>query len=261
MRTQLILPPAPIADYISSIVVIENNNIFRETILPLIAKGYPSIVFQLTNPCLTAGTKTDHLVLYGQNIKPIPLHVSGHVTVIAYFLYPHMLKFLFEADAKELTDLSIDLSLTPVARAMSLQEQLLNARDLHTRLKLLDNYVLKLAASRKATSPEAIAYATRIIQNNHGIISLPALQKELYVTERTLQRLFESHVGLSPKTFSRICQFHSALQHLEQNQFTDMISVAYANGYADQSHLIRAFKEFTNYSPLEYLKAANDFPR
>ena len=36
--------------------------------------------------------KMDNLVLYGQNIKPIQLHVAGHVTMIAYFLYPHIRK-------------------------------------------------------------------------------------------------------------------------------------------------------------------------
>ncbi|MGO4293268.1 helix-turn-helix domain-containing protein [Chitinophaga sp. RAB17] len=264
MRTQLILPHTSISGYVSNIVVIENNNVYRETILPLIARGYPSIVFQLTDTGLLVSTdkKMDNLVLYGQNIKPIALHVAGHITVIAYFLYPHILKTLFAADAKELTDSSIDLSLTKTARDMSLKEQLLNAPNLHTRLQLLDSYVLKLAAPKHgSSSPDAISFATRLIQSNNGLVSLPEVQKELYVTERTLQRLFESHVGVSPKTFSRICQFHSALQHLHQTQFSDMINVAYANGYADQSHLIRAFKEFTNYSPLEYLKAATDFPR
>jgi AraC-like DNA-binding protein len=262
MNTTFLLPHPAIAGYVSDIVVIENNNVYRKAVLPLIARGYPSVTFQLTDPWLIAGgdKKMDNLVLYGQNIKPIALNIAGYVTVIAYFLYPHTLKTLFATEAKELTDTSMDLSLTKTAREMSLKEQLLNTPALGKRLELMNSYILKLAAPSRKVNSEAISYATRIIQNNQGLISLPEVQRELYVTERTLQRLFESHVGISPKTFARICQFHSALQQLNRNQFSDMITVAYENGYADQSHLIRAFKEFTNYSPLEYLKAATDFP-
>ncbi|MBS0030436.1 helix-turn-helix domain-containing protein [Chitinophaga sp. 22321] len=262
MNIQFILPDPAVASYVSSIVVMENNNIFRQAVLPLIARGYPSITFQLTDPRLITdpANKPDTLVLYGQNIKPIELYVAGHVSIIAYFLYPHVLKTLFGPDARELTDISMDISLTEPARGMSLKEQLVNATSLAQRLQLLNSYILKLAAPRKKYTSEAIAFATRIIQHKGGLASLPAIQKELCVTERTLQRLFESHVGVSPKTFSRICQFHSALQQLSRNNFSGMIDVAYTNGYADQSHLIRAFKEFTKYSPLEYQKAAADFP-
>ncbi|HEY8954756.1 helix-turn-helix domain-containing protein, partial [Chitinophaga sp.] len=71
---------------------------------------------------------------------------------------------------------------------------------------------------------------------------------------------FEQHIGLTPKMYSRICQFNAALQQLNRNRFSDMTGVALENGYADQSHLIRAFKEFTTYSPLEYIKQAENFP-
>ncbi|HVI44186.1 MAG TPA: helix-turn-helix domain-containing protein [Chitinophaga sp.] len=255
------LPHPDIAAYISDIVVIENNNLYKEVILPLIPRGSPSITFQITNPWLTGGTRIDNLVLYGQHVRPIELRTSGYVIVIAYFLYPHMLKGLFGYDAKELTDASIDLDLTEPARGMCLQEQLLNAPDLRHRMQLIDNFIRKLAAPCDTHAGRAIAHATQLIQQGHGTLPVNCVQQELHTTERTLQRLFEAHVGVSPKTFSRICQFHAALQQLSHNNFTDMTAVAFDNGYADQSHLIRAFKEFTHYSPLEYLKLAEDFPR
>jgi len=263
MTTQSIIPHPSIANYVSNIVVVENNNIYREAVLPLIANGYPSITFQITDTklILNGNKNICNLVLYGQNIKPIELHTSGYVVVIAYFLYPHILKTLFGIDAKELADQSIDLSLTNPARTMSLKEQLLNAVFLDKRLRLLNGYVQKLSELTKLSTNNTILFATRAIQKSKGLISLTNVQKELYITERTLQRLFELHVGVSPKTFSRICQFHSALHQLNQNRFSGMADVAYESGYADQSHLIRAFNEFTNCSPLEYLKRAADFPR
>jgi AraC-like DNA-binding protein len=262
MKVRTFTPDPAIADYISHIVVLENDSMFYEATLPLIANGFPSITFQLTDPAriLQPGRRADQLVLYGQNIRPIQLHTAGEITVIACFLYPYMLYPLFGYSAGELTDQAVDLSLTEPARSINLKEQLLNAPALPQRLQLMTDYIQRLAGLRKTSVDERIVFATRRIQAGKGTSLLIDLQQELYVTERTLQRLFEQHVGLTPKLYSRICQFHASLQHLNRNKFTDMSGVAFENGYADQSHLIRAFKEFTNYSPLEYLRQADCFP-
>jgi AraC-like DNA-binding protein len=123
----------------------------------------------------------------------------------------------------------------------------------------MDDYVLRLAASGHSDVNDAIAYATRTIRKANGLISLKDLQGELCVTERTFQRMFESHVGLSPKMFRKICQFDAAFRQLNQGQFTRLADLAYEHDYADPSHFIRVFREFTNRSPKEYLKDIPDF--
>ena len=259
----LTLSPSPsIASYVSHIVVLENDSMFYEAVLPLIANGFPSIVFQLTDPArvLQADKRSDNLVLYGQNTQPIQLHTVGQITLIAFFLHPYMLQPLFGYQAAEFTDQAVDLSYTEPARCLSLKEQLLNAATLSERLQLMTSYILTLTSRVQSSRDERIAFATTRIQAAGGTSLLMDLQQQLYVTERTLQRLFLQYIGLTPKQYSRICQFHAALQQLTRNNFTDMAGVAYDNGYADQSHLIRAFKDFTHYTPLEYLEAGKKFP-
>lgn len=262
MKVQTFSPSPSIASYVSHIVVLENDSMFFEAVLPLIANGYPSITFQLTDPArvLQPGRRVDNLVLYGQNIRPIQLYTVGQITVIAFFLHPYMLQPLFGYKAAEFTDQVVDLSLTEPARSLSLKEQLLNAVTLSERLQLMSSYILKLAGLVRPSADERISFATARIQRAKGASLLMDIQQELYVTERTLQRLFLQHVGLTPKQYSRTCQFQAALQQLTRNNFTDMAGVAFDNGYADQSHLIRAFKDFTNYTPLEYLEAGRKFP-
>lgn len=262
MNIQTIAPDPSITDCISSIVLLKHTQVYHEAVLPLIANGHPSITFQLTDPAriLSAGKRSDQLVLYGQNTKPIQLHTAGAITVIAYFLYPYMLYPLFGFQAKELTNLGIDLGFTYPAKQMNLKEQLLHSSATEDRIQLMNHYVLKLSQIRKLGVNRSILFATRLIQQHQGALQLGQLRKELHVTERTLQRLFEQHIGLTPKLYSRICQFRSAFRQLSERHFTGMIEAALDHGYADQSHLIRAFNEFTNYAPLEYLKQANDFP-
>ncbi|SIN96682.1 helix-turn-helix domain-containing protein [Chitinophaga niabensis] len=243
MNTQALQPDPSVAHYISNILVIENSDPYCDVALPLIANGYPSIV----------ALNGDYLHLYGQCVKPAELILRGRFMMIAYFIYPHALKTLFGFDAKELTDIHIDLSLTQPARGMCLQEQLANAAALPARVQFLNSYIQKLAEPIRGVH-EGILYATDAIRKSDGLVPLKDIRNELHITERTFQRLFEFHVGISPKLFSKICQFNAAFQQINYQQFSRLTDVAYQFGYADQSHLIRDFQKFTLTSPSEYLK-------
>src|SRR4051812_30849084 len=123
MKLQSFQPHISIAGYVHSIVVLEDDDLPDECLIPLIAKGLPSIVFQLTGSANNNGNA--HLVLYGQNLKPFEFYASGHLTIIAYFLHPHILNNFFGFDANEVTDLTIDLGFTQPAKDINLKEQLL----------------------------------------------------------------------------------------------------------------------------------------
>jgi len=250
MFTQVLSPPPPIAVYISYKIVLEEPHLPHDLVIPFIANSYPGIVFQST------GDRQD-LLLYGQTVQPIDFHATGQLTIIAYFIYPPLLRAFFGFDAKEWTDKQLDLDLLPSARG--LRERLGNAPTLEARMQLMDNYILQLANTSPRDANNALVYATRRIQKANGLISLQELQQELYVTERTFQRLFEAHVGVTPKMFRKICQFDAAFRQLNQRSFTRLADIAYAHDYADPSHFIRIFREFTGRSPREYLKGYPDF--
>ncbi|MBL0745618.1 helix-turn-helix domain-containing protein [Chryseolinea lacunae] len=253
MKMQSFRPHPSVAAFISDIVVLHDGQLANDMVLPLIAKGLPSIVFQTTDHHTAGGipNRINNLVLYGQNIRPFNLLISGHLTVIAYFLHPHLLHTFFGFHAADVKDMSIDLSGLAPARQLSLKEQLLNEHSLEKRLALLDAFVLKLSERRYLDVNPAIHFATQIIKRSNGLVPLAQIQTEMSISERTFQRLFETHVGLAPKVFSKVCQFHNAFQQIRQKKFTRLSDVAYENGYADQSHLGRVFREFTNLSPKE----------
>src|SRR5882724_581092 len=132
MQTQFLFPPPSIAGYISYRVVLEASCLPRDFVIPLIANGHPGIVFQSTG-------ENDDLLLYGQTVQPVEFHATGHLTIIAYFLYPPVLKSFFGFDAKEVTDKRLDLDLLPNAREMRLKQKLQDAASLSVRLQLMDN--------------------------------------------------------------------------------------------------------------------------
>lgn len=250
MNTKSFLPPLTITGYVSSILVIENLDYKSDFMLPLYANGSPTIVFQTAN-AVKQNRTIGKLTLYGQTILPDELSFNNSFTLIAYFLQPHSLKALFDIKASELTNDFLDLNDIKEAKEISLQERLLNEPSLNKRLQLINDFIEKLSTLSNSDNSKTIFVTNEL--KNVGINSLTDVQRKLNTTERSLQRLFEANVGISPKMFKRICQFHQAFQQLNQYQFGKLTDIAYENGFADQSHFIRVFKEFTGLTPKEYL--------
>ena len=68
---------------------------------------------------------------------------------------------------------------------------------------------------------------------------------------RHIERLFEDHVGLAPKLYSRIARLQTALR-ISQQSAADWSSLALQAGYFDQSHMSREFRELTGETPAKF---------
>jgi AraC-like DNA-binding protein len=251
MKVSNLTPKDNIAAYVERILVIEDHQITSPFSLPLFANGSPTLLFTSARATLH-DNPTTNLTLFGQTILPETLTFTEDFTLIAYFFKPYALGALFGVTAPELTDKPVDLNLLLPKKTTRLQEQVLNAASTATQIALLDNYIAALIAASKSDNP-IIKYATTKIANNVSAEILPWVQKELHMTPRTFQRNFEKNIGLSPNLYRRICQFNSAFWQLNNRRFDKLSDIALQNGYADQSHYIRAFKEFTHLTPKDYL--------
>jgi AraC-like DNA-binding protein len=69
-----------------------------------------------------------------------------------------------------------------------------------------------------------------------GNYPVAALARTLGLTERSLERRFQTHIGATPKKYARIVRLRHALA--QRKTLATWAEVAYAAGYSDQSHLI-----------------------
>lgn len=53
---------------------------------------------------------------------------------------------------------------------------------------------------------------------------------------------------MNPKEYRRIARFQRALRMMQLGS-RDYADIAYANGYSDQSHFIRDFRQFSGMTP------------
>ncbi|ELR69514.1 Transcriptional regulator, AraC family [Fulvivirga imtechensis AK7] len=192
------------------------------------------------------------LFLYGQTVKPIEITTGGDCRIIVIYLYPHVIRSLFGVEAHEFTDTCLDFDLLPfgeVAKTMELCQE----ASIERQVYLLSDFLIKLITRNNLSVESELQYVTNKMTASAGSVTLKSLQKDLRVSERTFERMFLRHVGITPRLYARICRFNATIEQLKSNQQTKLTDIAFDNGFADQSHFIRTFKEFTGLTPREYL--------
>ncbi|UOQ55636.1 AraC family transcriptional regulator [Hymenobacter cellulosivorans] len=197
------------------------------------------------------------LLLYGQATQATTMVAEGPFQLVGACLQPGAERLVFNLRADELTDTCLDASLLP-GPGRCFARQLLHTESLPAQLDLLTTLLL---AARRATQvrPEpGVQHALTQILRSQGRVSLPTLLAELPFSERSFQRKFQEYVGVSPKLFARICRFQTSLGQLRAAQYEKLSDLASANDYADQSHHIRAFREFAGVSPHQYGKRTRE---
>ncbi|HEX7150238.1 MAG TPA: helix-turn-helix domain-containing protein [Thermoanaerobaculia bacterium] len=71
---------------------------------------------------------------------------------------------------------------------------------------------------------------------------------------RTLQRLFNDYVGVSPKWVINRYRLHEVLERIARGAAVDWAAVALDLGYFDQAHFIRDFKKLVGKTPAQYAR-------
>ncbi len=90
---------------------------------------------------------------------------------------------------------------------------------------------------------------------NNDELSIAEIAKKNRITQKTLIKHFEKHIGKTPSDFRKIVRFRNALnQKAIENCHNNLTDITYASSYFDQSHMIKDFKSLTGYTPREFFK-------
>jgi AraC-like DNA-binding protein len=238
--------------YVRTVLVLEGFCDTNVNTLPIFTNGMPTLL------CKTEKEQRGHehiiqLTLFAKSIPADCWTTHTNTTVIAYFFKPFALTSLFNVSAQKLSEASIDLCSWSPHTYNALNTQLTYAPSTSRKLEVLDHLLLQQLKENQEVC-EIVQYATDTIMCNSGKEILPQILKELKLNERTFQRIFKKYVGITPTQYRRICQFQLSFDQLRSKQFDKISDIALDHGFADQSHYIRSFKEFTQTTPSDYLQ-------
>lgn len=89
---------------------------------------------------------------------------------------------------------------------------------------------------------------------DRDIVKVDDLLLHFAYSKRTIQRLFQQYVGVSPKWVIQRYRLYEAAELLETNAALDSARLAADLGYCDQAHFIKDFKLIVGKTPLEYAR-------
>lgn len=101
-----------------------------------------------------------------------------------------------------------------------------------------------------------VAEALALIDADRSLTRVADLAGRLGTTVRTVQRRFETHLGVWPKWAIQRRRIHDALDDLqsdrEDGRAIDWATLAVELGFTDQAHFTRVFGELVGVSPAAY---------
>jgi AraC-like DNA-binding protein len=104
-----------------------------------------------------------------------------------------------------------------------------------------------LEEQQRQSTPSADRLVVRAVDRLLGALqplTVVRLARELGVTPRHLHGRFMATVGTPPKRLERLSRFARTWQQATMGPSLGWAELAYANGYADQAHLVREFRAF-----------------
>lgn len=237
-------PSSLLSDYVRNILVLDGQS---QPDLPVFTNGVPALVCRIKRDVI-------ELTLFGKSIPDDVLMIDDDTIHIIFFFKPFSVASLFDIPAVTLAKEVINLFQWDAHKMNALKIQLLSAENTTQKIDGLGHFLYRqLERNRKQC--ELIRYATDEIMNDSAPEALTSVLEKLNVNQRTFQRMFRKLVGITPNQYRRICQFQRSFTQVRAKSFETLAEVAFDNGFADQSHFIRSFKEFTQLTPNDYIRS------
>jgi AraC-like DNA-binding protein len=112
--------------------------------------------------------------------------------------------------------------------------------------------LLRTQLSKISAPNERVTAAVTSIQASGGRVKVEALSRKLGVSRQHLNRLFERHVGVGVKFFSRVERFQSLRVHAARSSRPRWAELALEHGFYDQAHLVSEFKALAGAAPSRF---------
>lgn len=175
--------------------------------------------------------------------------------IFGVYLYPFAVPALFDVSAEDLRNQMPDIASLLGLEGLLLEEKIMLAPNNNARVSIVSDFLLK-RLSAVQNPPNAMESAVKSIIVQRGAVSVEALASDYCLSKRHFERKFRTLTGFSPKLYSRIARFQSVFPEL-LTPTASLTDVAFKCGYYDQSHFIQEFREFSGFSPGEFLKGGS----
>jgi AraC-like DNA-binding protein len=173
-----------------------------------------------------------------------------------YFLvwfWPGMGYSFFPIPAIETIDQACPLDKINTAEAGKITESVLLAQSFQERVAIFERFMERHMALLPEIPNNLSSLIATACDRIH-VLTNEEMESCLGYGERHIRRLFLKYVGVSPVLFKRIRRHQNTLKAMKVLLDQDLAGLAAEQGYFDQSHLIREFKQFLGTTPTQFVR-------
>lgn len=189
------------------------------------------------------------MVLMGPASDKATVEIDGAADYIGFRFRPGQAPRLADINIAELVNSHADIYEFNGESIQSLADRLLAASNHAKRQRIMEDAV---GGSLIAPVPDQRCLrASSLLDDHGGQLTVKELANKVGIHVRSLERLFQAALGITPKMMTRLIRLRKAMLHIHEKRFTTLADLAHACGYADQSHMIREFRQLTGRLPGE----------
>lgn len=176
---------------------------------------------------------------------------TGSIGTIIIRFKPGGLTAFTPYPINEFQDINLDLKLIfPPQLVSDMELRLSMSVNSVQRIAIVHAFLWSLFQLNHRQAEPLILEAARQIQLADGDISIKQLAGEYFVSNRTLERKFNSCIGITPKRFANIVRFQKALQLRKTG--SDYLDIVHACHFSDHAHFVHDFNAFVGCSPEQF---------
>jgi AraC-like DNA-binding protein len=216
--------------------------------------GRRASVTLLPHPCVNLVLDRGSAGIAGVGSDRFTYTYEGAGRVFGVKFRPGAFRPFLGGPVSALTDRTLPLSALWGADAGKLARDLTAAPGLDTLVQVAERHL----RARWPDPDPLVAEVGEIVNallHDRTITRVDQVCARFGTSPRTLQRLFQRYVGVSPKWVLRRYRLHEAAARLAEGTAGTWAEVAAELGYFDQPHFIRDFTRAIGMTPVEYADA------
>lgn len=176
---------------------------------------------------------------------------AGRCSLFAVRLYFWALPFLMRdaAGCMALPAVSCEAYFPGLERFLT--EHRFDALDFFGKMELLETYLKGCLEQTQA--PDSLLNSIDYLLMHHGSAPVKEIAEYSVISQRSMERLFQRHLGLSPKKLSDLVRYQTLWRHALTRRNFQIQDEVYELGFYDQSHLLNSFRRYHGMSLVDAL--------
>lgn len=162
--------------------------------------------------------------------------------VFAVRFYPWSAALFAEESLRETKNALLDADCHFPTLRKEIERYLFDAADICQFIPVAEKILLSRLNERHQN--QTVFHAVARMLEKKGNIMVSALERDVFVGNRQLQRLFLEYVGVSPKSLAAMIRYQYIWNELLHDKNLNKADAAARYGYADQAHLCHDFKKY-----------------